>query len=188
LFERAALLPGLMAFFSLCGFGAVQTFVAVYTEHLGVAGVELYFFVLAGVMLFSRPLFGKLTDRRGFTIPVIIGLSFVVAGFILLSQITSTVLLIVCAVLFGVGFGAVNPTLQTMAVANASPQRRGVATATFFVGFDGGIGIGSVLAGTIAGLVGYSNMYLFAIVLPIITGTLYLTLGRRQRSKPFIKP
>lgn len=181
LFERKALLPAFMGFFSLCGFGAVQSFIAVYVGHIGIDGIELYFLSMAVLMLASRPLFGMIIDKKGYSIPMVIGLVAIALGFILLSQVDSRLLLMTCAALFGFGFGAVNPTLQTMAVAEAKPERRGIATATFFVGFDGGIAAGTIMAGTIAGFIGYANMYLLAISLPLITGVLYLTIGRKRR-------
>jgi MFS family permease len=181
LLERSALPAALMGFFCLSGYGTVLTFVAVYARHIGVDGIAWFFVAMSGVMLFSRPLFGRFVDKRGYAIPVLLGLAFIIVGFILLSFTRSTLALVICAAVFGVGYGAVIPSLQTMAVVDASPDRRGSATATFFIGFDAGIGFGSITAGMVAGFIGYSNMYLLAIVLPLITALLYLTIGRRRR-------
>lgn len=65
----------------------------------------------------------------------------------------------------GMGYFGLTGTLA-MAVRNVPPSRRGAANATFFLGFDLGIGVGAMLWGAVAELVGYQVIYLWAL-LPI---------------------
>ncbi len=83
-------------------------------------------------------------------------------------------------VVAGVGFGTGMGTLQTMAVAAAAPNRRAVATSTYYFGFDGGIGTGAVFAGAIAGAVGYRGMYLAMVVFPAMAAAVFLLAGRKR--------
>ncbi len=50
-----------------------------------------------------------------------------------------------------------------MAVRDVTPQRRGAANATFFVGFDLGIGLGSIIWGVIAEATSYPTIYLLTM-------------------------
>lgn len=65
------------------------------------------------------------------------------------------------AVIYGIGFGALQTTIQTMAVRDVPHYRLGAANATLFTGLDLGMGIGVIVLGLIADRWGYRNMYLF---------------------------
>jgi MFS family permease len=64
----------------------------------------------------------------------------------------------------GFGYGFCLPALQTLAIIKSPPQRRGAATGTFFVAFDVGIGLGTVLWGYVAALTGYHLMFLSTLI------------------------
>src|SRR5699024_12827049 len=53
-------------------------------------------------------------------------------------------ILLVAAVLYGLGFGCVQPALQAWAVKDAPANRKGMANATFFSFFDLGIGAAAI--------------------------------------------
>jgi MFS family permease len=88
------------------------------------------------------------------------------------------------ALLFGVGFGAVQSSLQTLAVIYAPKDRLGAANATFFTGFDGGIGFGSIVAGVVSSVLGYNWMYLTFAIFPALAGILYFfTSGKNKKTE-----
>ncbi|MDR3315231.1 MAG: MFS transporter [Coriobacteriales bacterium] len=182
-FERRAILPAVMGFFVMCSYGAIVTFVALSSQHREIGSAALFFVVIAVTMLVSRPVFGKLTDTRGHRLPLLLGLCFIIAGLIVLALAQSMLVLLISAPILGIGYGSANPAMQTMAIASAEPSRRGVATATFFVGFDGGIGIGSGVAGVLVQFLGYSGMYAACVVLPLITAAIYFSSQRHTLSK-----
>jgi MFS family permease len=171
----------------MASFGAVQSFAAILAEARSIDGSPLFFFAFAGLMLLTRPVFGRITDRRGYRLPMLLGISFVTAGLIVLSFAQSLTLLLTSAVMIGIGFGAANPATQTMAVADVSPTRRGIATATYFVGFDGGIGVGSVIGGLLAQGLGYGQMFQIVAVLPVVALLVFLLTEKSftpKSSKP----
>ena len=55
-----------------------------------------------------------------------------------------------------------------MAVAGIEKKRRGSATATFYVGYDSGMGLGAICAGLLAGAAGYAVMYRVFALLPLL--------------------
>jgi MFS family permease len=179
--ERKALLPAVMSFFLMGSFGAIQTFAAILAESRLIERSPLFFFVFAGLMLLVRPVFGRLTDRQGYRLPMLIGLGFLVVGIVTLSLASDLVGLLAAGMMTGIGFGATNPAIQTMAVADVPFARRGTATATYFIGFDGGIGAGAIASGLLAQQFGYGPMFQILAILPLVTLLIYLLAGKRYR-------
>jgi MFS family permease len=182
LIELTSLTPAIMAFFTACTWGTVQTFGALSAKHLGIDSAPFFYAVIAVFMLVARPLFGRLVDKRGYHIPLVAGIILVTCGFVVMALMHNTAELMLGASILGVGFGALNPTFQTMAMVGVPYERRGMATATYFMGFDSGIGTGTIVAGSIAGLLGYQAMYFFCIAGPLISGLLFIRFGKATGS------
>ncbi|MNG16186.1 major facilitator superfamily transporter [compost metagenome] len=83
----------------------------------------------------------------------------------------------------GLGYGALLPSFQTIAVKKSARHRQPLAMATFFVLFDLGYGIGSYVLGVIASGSGYGEMYLISAVVTAFTAVLYYVL-HRSKSTP----
>lgn len=64
------------------------------------------------------------------------------------------------AALYGVCMGVVQPALNTISLKHVSANRRGAATATYMLGFDGGIGIGASAWGAVLSVGGYDTILL----------------------------
>jgi predicted MFS family arabinose efflux permease len=127
-------------------------------------------------MLVTRPFFGKLVDQKGFGAGIWTGVLMIPAALLLLSISNSIMLFLICAVIYGVGVGAAQSSLQTMAIIKVPKERTGAANATFFTGFDGGIGVGAVLAGIVSSLTGYGAMFACMAIFPVLGGLLYIVL------------
>lgn len=179
--EKNAILPA--SAFALVGaaYGSLVTFLALFGAQEGISNVGVFFAVYAIAMLVTRPLAGRMTDRRGYLAVVLPGLVLIAAGLLTLSVSHTLTFFLISAVLYGIGMGATQSALQAMAVGNAPPDRVGAANATFLIGFDGGIGIGSLLSGFIASATGYAIMYRSFIVL-IACAAVLLLIGRAVRS------
>lgn len=180
-YAKESILPSVIMIFITITYGAVVTFLAVYGKQKSVEGIGLFFTVYAVSMLVTRPFLGKLVDRKGFGAGVWPGIILIPAALLLLSVSNSLTMFLVCAVLFGIGIGAAQSSLQTMAIVNASKDRIGAANATFLTGFDGGIGIGSVLAGLLSSVVGYGNMFALMAISPVLAGILFFVTGNRKK-------
>lgn len=162
--EKSALLPGLVIFFVTMSYGAVVSFIALYAEERQVQNIGLFFTVYAIALLISRPYFGRLADQKGNSFAVIPGIVAILGAMVILYFAHSLSVFLFAGFMYGLGFGAVQPSLQAMAVRNVEPARRGAANATFFLGFDLGIGIGSILWGMVAQIAGYGLIYVWAMV------------------------
>jgi len=180
LFEKRSLLPAGIVFLSNCAFGSISTFIALHGEEQGVQNIWMYFTVYAVVTLISRPVTGRIIDRTGFFIPGVASALGVIVTLIIIALSGSLLMFCLAGVIAGVGFGTGMGTLQTMAVAAAPPNRRAVATSTYFFGFDGGIGIGAAIAGAVAGAIGYRGMFFVMAAFPAAAAALFLLAGRKR--------
>lgn len=145
----------------------------------GIENIGLFFTVYALSLMISRPYFGKLSDRKGYSAAVLPGIIAVLVTMFLLYFANSLGAFLVAGFIYGIGFGATQPVLQAMAVRNVPPQRRGSSNATFFVGFDLGIGVGSILWGIIAELVGFQTIYLLAMIPAVIGLLVFLKTSKK---------
>ena len=173
-YERSSIRPSVIMFFVTASYGSITGFISLYAIDCGITNIGFFFLIFAVAMVISRPLFGRLIDRIGFSAAIYPGLILLVAAMTLLSQATALPVFLIAAFLYGIGFGAAQSSLQTMSVIDAPSDRFGAANATFFTGFDGGIGFGAVIAGIAASAWGYSRMYLVFSLFLILAGFIYI--------------
>lgn len=180
IFERSAILPALVVFFVTMTYGSIVSFIALYAEQKQIENIGLFFTVYAVALLISRPYFGLLTDRKGTSYAVLPGIIFVILSMSLIYFANSLTIFLIAGFIYGIGFGAIQPALQAMAVRKVDHSRRGAANATFFLGFDLGIGAGAIMWGIIAEILGYQIIYLLAII-PAVVGALVYIKSIRNR-------
>ncbi len=171
--EKESLGPSVIIGLITITYGAIIGFITVYGMEQGVENIGLFFTVYALFLMVIRPLAGKMMDKKGFDIFVYSGITISILSMIILSQSHNIIIFVVSAALYGTGFGLLESSLLTMAVSYAPEGKIGSVNATFFTFFDGGLGLGSIIAGIIASVVGYGRMYLLMIIPLIIAFILY---------------
>lgn len=181
MYEKSAYLPATILFLITSTFGAVVTFLALYAAQKGIGNIGLFFSVYSIVLVFTRPLVGKFVDLRGYGAAVLPGVTLIIISLLVLGLASSYIWFLASAAFMGAGQGATQTSAQTMAVAGAPRHRLGAANATYFTGFDAGMGMGALFAGSIAALVGYEAMFAGLAVLPALAGLLYLYSTRRRK-------
>lgn len=181
LFETNAFKPSSVALFIGMTYGAIVSFIALYAYQRGIENIGPFFTVMAVTMIISRPISGRLADKKGFSTVIIPGIISVLITMLLFSQANNLFMFLLGGIIYGIGFGSVTPSLQAMAVQKLSPQRRGAANGTFYSAFDLGIGAGSILGGIVAQALSYSQMYLTASLPAGIALVLYISIGRQEK-------
>lgn len=158
--ERRSFAPALLGGMVFFAYGGILTFIPLYAKSLGLqAETSLFFVVFAFVIILTRPVIGRLFDEKGPDWTVWPGFAFFAAGMVFFSQVTTLVGLLGAAALLGIGFGALSPAFQTLAVQSAPASRAGVATATYFWSLDISVGLAAVLLSIVAAQCGYPFMY-----------------------------
>ncbi len=183
LVERDAWLPSVGIFLINVGFASITTFIALYGMEQGVANISLYFVVYAIVTILTRPVIGRLADKKGYFIPSIVGIVCVFATLVMVSMSHSILFFCLAGVFAGIGMGTSSGMFQTMAVSTVAPQRKGVATATYLTGLDGGLCVGSAIAGVVAGAIGYAGMFAVMGIFPFVALILFLICYKTWSAK-----
>lgn len=181
-YEKTALSPSLLLFFITVTFGGIASFLPLYTEQKGIAGIQWYFLIYALALMLTRTFAGKLYDKRGHQAVFIPGALLIIVAMVLLAWLPNSSILFVAAFLYGFGFGSVQPALQAWSIEKAPKNRKGMANATFFSFFDLGVGVGAMAFGQIGHLFGYGSIYKTAAVSVIISIILYLIILRKEKS------
>ena len=180
-YEKSALPPSMLLFFITVTFGGIAAFLPIYSVQKGIAGIHWYFLLYAIALLLSRTFAGKIYDQRGHQAVFIPGAIMILASMILLAWLPNSMILYAAAILYGFGFGTVQPALQAWSVKEVAANRRGMANATFFSFFDLGVGIGAILFGQIAFWLGYSSIYIASAVSVLCSILLYLVILGKSR-------
>lgn len=188
IYEPSAIKPASLMFFITMCFGGIASFLPIYAKQKGIEGIDWYFFIYAMALLVSRSFSGRIYDRKGHKAIFIPGALFVIAAMLNLAYLGSFLNLAIGAVLFGIGFGSIQPAMQAWAVDSAPPQRKGMANATFFSFFDLGVGFGAVFFGAVASMLSYRYIYIFAAISVVISIFIYLIYVKRENNEGKRKP
>lgn len=133
-------------------------------------------------ILFSRPFTGRLMDRKGENIIMYPAFIVMAIALFLLSQAHNSSMLLLCAGLLGLGYGNIQSVCQTIAVKSTSLERMGLATSTYFICLDAGLGFGPYLIGIALKSVSYAQMYFYSALAALLClGLYYLLHGRHAQ-------
>ncbi len=181
LISRDALFPASIALCLFPPIGVVLSYVAVFADAEGLGNPGLFFLPYSLMLIVVRVLAGRLADRYG-RIPVLLPaiLAFI-AALLVIASANHVVVLLLGALLLGLGFGIAHPTILAMAVDRAPPGRQGASMSTLIGAFDIGIGGGSALAGLCVTLAGLRGAFALAVVTPLIAALVLAVALRRDR-------
>ncbi|MCL1895049.1 MAG: MFS transporter [Clostridiales bacterium] len=161
----------------------ITNFLVIFAGTRSIQNIGLYFLIYAVMTIIVRLLGAGLSDRYPFTRLVPVCAVLCVCGLAVIGFSSSILPLCVAAVLIGTGYGIVVPVIQTNAVRAVSPDRRGIASATFYFGMDFGFVAGPLSMGFIAEAAGYGAGFLCFIAPVAASIPLTFLLGRRRVMK-----
>ncbi|MDF2038092.1 MFS transporter [Cytobacillus oceanisediminis] len=185
LFEKNAVPVAISAGILAFAYSGILSFISVYAKELDLLEAASFFFVVyAAFIIMSRPFTGRWFDAYGENKVIYPAIILFAAGLFLLSQANSTFVFLLSGAIIGLGYGTIVPSLQTVAIKQADPAKRGLATSTFFTLFDTGIGLGSYVLGILAVKTGFSSLY-FMLAGVALFGLLvyYLLHGKKTEPK-----
>jgi len=168
------LLPAVAVAFLSFGHGGILTFLPIHALKLGLENPGYWFGLYAFCLLIVRPVAGPLSDRISRRAVIIPGLFLNFAGSVLLMLADSPAWLMAAAVVGGLGTGAAQPALMTVAVDQTSPQRRGQSMAQYQSFYDLGIGLGALLLGALLDLVEQNFSLMYAASAAVALGGLWI--------------
>jgi MFS family permease len=184
-FERSTIGIGILV--ALLGFvySSILSFFTSYAVEINLVDAASFFFVMYAVfLLLSRPITGQMFDRLGENAVIYPSLLLFGVGMFLLSQANIGVILLIAGAIIGIGFGTFQSSAQTVAINEAPRHRIGLATSTYFVFFDTGIGIGPFVLGFILPLIGFRGMYVsMAVIIFVCIFVYYIVHGKKASAR-----
>lgn len=179
--EKKALSVSVLALLISISYASIMSYISPFADAQGLLEYASLFFVVFAISMMSlRPITGKIYDRKGASYVIYPAITLFAIGLALLSQTQSVMGLMLSAVCVGMGFGSLQPCLQTLAIQRAPKARIGHATSTFFTCYDIGIALGSLLLGLIISQYSYSLAYLLCAILTLSTLAFYALVVNRK--------
>ena len=183
-FEKKAVPISLMITIMGFAYSGVLSFITAYATEINlIEAASFFFLVYSIVLLISRPFTGKLLDKKGdnFVIyPAIISLAI---GLLILSQSYNSFTLLLASVFIALGFGTMQSCFQAIAIKESPQHRVGLATSTFLICMDLGVGIGPFLLGSIIPMFGFRGLYLTLAIVVFLSILLYFSLHGKKAAK-----
>ena len=182
-----------MVFFGFC-FGVLSNYLAIYGKQvLGMTGGTGAWFMLCSIgLILSRLQGGKALREGKLTQNASEGMVISLMGYTLfilmptlssLFPLPSYILHLIgyygSALLIGLGNGHLWPAFQNMMISVAHHNERGTANSTILVSWDCGMGLGILVGGIIAELLGYSAAFWTVAIINLAGVTLYFVRTRQ---------
>lgn len=181
LLDRGVLLATGLNLCSSLAMPSVMAFLPLYAQSLGIANIG-WFYVLAGVTsIVIRPVLGKKSDAMGRGPAVAVGLASQLIGFALIIAADAIEVILAGGFFVAIGMAMISSATTALALDLTDPRSRGRGMATFSISFQIGGGIGAVISGALADLVGLRGMYVGSIV---ITMAGFVLLASAWKSLP----
>jgi len=188
-FDRGSLGATLVMMYIGFTHTCVNTYIVLYGLNRGVERVGLYFTAYAASLLISRPLSGSIADRFGYKTSMIPAFICSVASYIFIGLSDSLYLFIIAGIFSAFGQGSIQPSIISLSMRLAPPERSGVVVNTLYAGLDFGMLIAGPVCGFICTLIanasgnlltGYSGMF-FVLIIPAVIGLVcFLYLDKKN--------
>ncbi|PTH59489.1 MFS transporter [Staphylococcus agnetis] len=173
----------------ICGLGysSVLSFIQIYAQQLQLLTLAGYYFIAYAIAsILTRPLIGKIMDRYNenkIAYPALLLFSVGLAMLAVLSSNTGW-LLLTSGALLGIGYGAMTAVCNVAAIKVSNKAHIGIATSTFYIGLDFGLGFGPFLLGFITTSLGFQAMYgITAIIIFMCIALYWFVHGRYVKLK-----
>lgn len=177
--SRAALFPSAILFCLMATYGVQIAFLPLYVRSVGAGNPGLFFMVFALVVALVRGYAGRLSDRLGRAPVTAAGMVLSGLGTAGIALSGEPLALVLSGVLYGIGFGAAQPSLMAWTADLVPPLERGKAMGTFFTAFELGIGVGATGFGLVLGRAGFPATFAVAGAVALVGGALSATRFRR---------
>lgn len=166
---------GLMMLFLGAGYAVILSFLNAYAKERNLlTGASLFFVVYALVVLVTRPFTGRWMDQKGVHGIMVVAFCTFALGLILIGSAHSNTVLLLAAAFVGFGFGNLQSGGQALAISKVPAADTGVATSTYFIGMDSGLGLSPYVLGLALPLVGYSGLYMVMSLIILVVFVVYL--------------
>lgn len=161
-FNKQLLFPAFLNVITAVTYSGLLSFIALFGQFRHLEQVGLFFLFNVVTIIIVRPISGRIFDSRGHSAVLIPAAICLMASLTVLSYATSMRMLIIAALLYGLGFGAIQPTLQAWMLRSSKPEQYGMANSMFYNSTDFGVAAGALILGAISSVSNYAIMYRYS--------------------------
>src|SRR4051794_4008342 len=159
LLPRPVVAPGLALALANVGYGTMSGFVVLLLSDRSIGGGAGVFPAFAAWVGGPRLLAGRLPDRLGPRVTAFAAGCAEAIGLALLAAAQSLEVALAGAVVMGMGFSLLFPSLALIVVGRTGETGRGTSLGAFTAFFDVGVGLGAPIAGAVAAAAGYGAAF-----------------------------
>ncbi|MWV42739.1 MFS transporter [Paenibacillus sp. HJL G12] len=183
IFELKALPISIVGFVLAFSYSPIAGFIAPFANEIHQSKVAGTFFIVFAIMIVVfRPLVGKIFDRYNEHVLFYPGFILFGLGLLLLSQSHSGAMVLLSGAFMGIGYGALFPCIQALAMKLSPIHRTGAANGTFFLLFDLGYGVGSYVMGFISSHSNYRTMFAAAGIVALASIIVYYFIHHKRHT------
>lgn len=186
LFEKSLTTVSITTFLVFISYGGITAFIPLYAASIDFNS-GTFFLIYAGTLILIRPLAGKLADRFSEATVIMPSLCVTMIALVILASFPSAAGVIAAAVMYGIGFGSVQPALQAATIRLVAEERIGSANASFTTATDLGIGLGAMVLGTVSQFTSYQALFYVSAVSVLLSLLLFTVTARKRLKKQAAK-
>lgn len=162
-------------------YSSLLAFLTPFASENGLDEPAGYFFVVYALATFvTRPLTGKLFDRKGDRAVMTPAYVAFILGMGLLATVHRPPAMLIAAALLGFGVGTVQASGLALAVRMVPDDRLSLANSTFYSLLDIGVGIGPLLLGIVQPFWGYRGLFQAMSLVAVVGLAGYLLVSRKR--------
>ncbi len=144
---KEALPAAIIILITYLSFGVILTLIPDWSDHLGIINKGTFFIAFTIASVFVRILAGKISDRYGREIVLLVGLLVLIIALFLLGFLESKNGLLIGAIVYGLAMGILSPTINAWTIDLSNPLTKGKSIATMYIALEAGIGLGALFSG-----------------------------------------
>lgn len=163
IYEPKVIQPATVMLLTTFSFGTAITLSPDFSEYLSIDNKGLFYTFFTGSSLLVRFVGGKLSDKYGRKVVLRYSTLLLASSMFIIGFADSPEQFFAGAFVFGLGYGLNSPTLFAWTIDLSPDNSRGKGISTLFIFLEIGIGVGSLISGTLYG----GNDTLF----PLLFGT-----------------
>lgn len=183
-FEPTAIPISIVALLGAIGYSAVMSYIGTYSETIGLLlGGSLFYIAYSIACLIFRPISGVMIDRYGNHVVMVPILFTMILGFVAIALALSNLVLLLGAVLVGIGYGSIPSAGQTIAVQKVKLNKFSLATSTLYIALDLGNGIGPYILGMVVPIYGFRAVYMCSAIAALLAFLFYIGMIIKSRKE-----
>lgn len=184
--DRGVLIATGLNLCSTLAMPAVMAFLPLYAKSIGVPYIGAFYVVAGIVNILLRPVLGKWSDAMGRAPGIAVGLGAQFVGLAFIAAADGLAAILIGGLFVAAGVSLTGSVTTALAMDLANPRSRGQAMATYSMSYQIGAGLGAIVSGALADLVGLRGMYIGSLV--ITASGLLLLAAYRKRLPPPVRP